>query len=56
MEFFYFQLINNILDLPFVKNLFEKGSNARSLNVEELTDMARFAMESYHKFQELYEN
>jgi hypothetical protein len=40
-----------------LKNLWNKGTaTARALDVNEIADMARFAMESYEKFQKMYEN
>jgi hypothetical protein len=48
------QLISTITELPFWNKIF--GDGARSLDVNEITEMARFAMDSYHKLKDLYED
>jgi hypothetical protein len=45
--------VSNFLELPFFDKLWKE---ARSMDSTEMADMARFAMDSFEKFQKLYEN
>ena len=52
------QVVTTIAEIPFIANLFKPNADgtSRSLDVDAVTDMLRFAMDSVEKLQALYEN
>jgi hypothetical protein len=56
--FLMIQVVTTIAEIPFIANLFKPNADgtSRSLDVEAVTDMLRFAMDSVEKLQALYEN